>query len=95
MFDYQNHGDLLYSREEYCFRYKGQNSAEIKVLNINCGTDYVIEAEILHDYIPAEERTFSESGFKQKNEALQYTINKIGEIIEKHKDKDIMNVKLL
>lgn len=94
-FDYKNVGDIVYGVENFKFRLKGKETADITLKNfLDEQYAYVIQLE---ETIPAEFKMFGsensqvfnsldiefKSVFKSKEEALQHAVNTISEIVSK------------
>ncbi|MGH2319785.1 hypothetical protein ACRC6Q_18880 [Planococcus sp. SE5232] len=95
-FDYKNVGDILYAVENFKFRVKGKETADITLLNFLDDDLYAYDIQ-LDKSIPAEFKHINsansriyesleiefKSVFNDKKEALQHAINVINEIMLK------------
>lgn len=94
-FEYKNVGDIVYGVENFKFRLKNKETADITLMNFLDG-QYAYDIQ-LEETIPAKFKVFSsadsqlfnsldiefKSVFTSKEEALQHAINTVSEIVSK------------
>lgn len=101
-FNYHEYGDILYGVETFRFRFKGQETADVTLLNLLDDNKYAYDIRMTDKYVPNEFKIISsadyslieslniepKSVFNSKQEALQHAIDVMSAVMIKNEGKE-------